>query len=97
MGPTHWLNTTLAVVLCTTCTCFISDLASRRVDVPGFDGSDITVSRGSLYYTSRRTRSVVAVDLTTGDVTQLVSNVTRPGRIYVHTAAEVVSEPQVTG
>ena len=50
----------------------------------GFDGEDITVFGGQLYYTSPGSQSVRAVDLATGDVTVLVQNVTRPGRIHVH-------------
>ena len=56
----------------------------RRVEVDGFSGADIAVSRGQLHYFFPESQSVRAVDLNTGDVTDLLQNVTRPGRIYFH-------------
>ena len=56
----------------------------RQVDVSGFDGTDITISHNHMYFTSQRSKAIRVADLTTGQITDMVTNVTKPGRLYVH-------------
>ena len=54
------------------------------MDLADFDGTDITVSGDLLYFTSQTSKSIRAAGLATGEVTDIVTNVTKPGRVFVY-------------
>ena len=63
----------------------------RQVDVVGFDGTDITILHNHMYFTSQHSMAIQVADLTTGQITDVITNATKPGRLYVyreHSAGE---------
>ncbi len=62
----------------------IADFQRKHVALPGSDVTNMAVHGSEMYYASPARRSIRVVDLVTQRGTELVVNVTKPGRVFVH-------------